>query len=86
MNYTVIDVREPEEFREGHVDGALNIPPSALMAGASELGTVAKDSPIIVYCRTGSRSNVAKQILESLGYTNITNGINKDQVIAKYGL
>lgn len=86
MNYTVIDVREPEEFKEGHIDGALNIPPSALMAGAKELADIAKDTPIIVYCRTGSRSNVAMQILESLGYTNTTNGINKEQVRAKYGL
>lgn len=86
MSYTVIDVREPEEFNEGHVDGALNIPPSALLAGAKELNDIPKDAPIIVYCRTGSRSNVSKQILEGLGYANITNGINKDQVKAKYGL
>lgn len=86
MNYTVIDVREPEEFEQGHIDGALNIPPSALMSGTKVLDTIAKDSPIIIYCRTGSRSNVSKQILESLGYTNITNGINKEQVKAKYGL
>lgn len=86
MNYSIIDAREPEEFDESHVYGALNIPPAALMAGAKQLDAIAKDSPIIVYCRTGSRSNVAKQILESLGYTSITNGINKDQVKAKYGL
>jgi phage shock protein E len=86
MNYIVIDVREPEEFNVGHVDSALNIPPSALMSGAKELDSIAKDTPIIVYCSTGSRSNVSKQILESIGYTNITNGINKDQVKAKYGL
>jgi phage shock protein E len=86
MNYTVIDVREPEEFSEGHVDGAINLPPSALLSGTKELDAIAKDAKIIVYCRTGSRSNVAKQILESMGYADITNGINKDQVKAKYGL
>jgi rhodanese-related sulfurtransferase len=86
MNDTVIDVREPEEFNDGHVGGSLNIPPSALMAGAKELDAIPKDTPIIVYCRTGSRSNVSKQILEGLGYTNITNGINKEQVKAKFGL
>ena len=86
MNYTIIDVREPEEFSQGHVDGALNIPPAALMAGAQALDTVSKNAAIIVYCRTGSRSNVAKQILASLGYTDITNGMNKDQVKAKYKL
>lgn len=86
MSYIVIDVREPEEFIEEHVDGAINIPPAALMAGAKELRDVPKDAPIIVYCRTGSRSNVAKQILEGMGYTDIANGINKDQVKSKYGI
>jgi phage shock protein E len=86
MNYTIIDVREPSEFDEGHVEGALNIPPAALMSGAQALSDIAKDAAVIVYCRTGSRSNVAKQILEGLGYTNITNGINKEQVRAKYGV
>ena len=86
MNYVVIDVREPHEFAEGHVNGALNIPPAALMAGAEELDSIPKDANIIVYCRSGSRSNVASHILEGLGYQNITNGINKDQVEAKLGL
>lgn len=84
MNYTIIDVREPFEFASGHVAGAINIPPSSLMSGAKELEAIAKDAPIIVYCKTGSRSNVSGHILRSLGYTNITNGINKDQVEAKY--
>ena len=86
MNYTVIDVREPEEYQTGHVAGALNIPPSELMQGAPQLSDLPKDSDIIVYCRTGNRSNVAMNILHSLGFTNITNGINKEQVEAKYGL
>lgn len=86
MNYVVIDVREPNEFNDGHVSGALNIPPSSLMAGASELKDIPKNANIIVYCKSGSRSNVAAHILQNLGYTNITNGINKDQVKAKYGL
>ena len=86
MNYTIIDVREPEEFNQGHVDGALNIPPTALMAGAQALNNIPKNASIIVYCRTGSRSNVAEQILRSHGYTDIINGINKEQVKGKYKL
>ena len=86
MPYCVIDVREPFEFTESHVKDALNIPPSSLLTGAKELDGVPKDADIIVYCRTGSRSNVAMHILRGLGYTNITNGINKDQVEAKYDL
>ena len=84
MSYTIIDVREPDEFESGHVAGTLNIPPTQLMQGAPQLNELPKDAPIIVYCRTGSRSNVAMNILSGLGFTNITNGINKEQVEAKY--
>lgn len=86
MSQIIIDVREPYEYESGHVTGALNIPPAALMQGAPQLADVDKDSEIIVYCKSGSRSNVAMNILQSLGFTNITNGINKDQVQSKYGL
>ncbi len=84
MSYVIIDVREPGEFSGGHVKGALNIPPSRLMAGAKQLASVLKDANIVVYCRTGSRSNVAAHILHGLGYTNVTNGINKEQVEARF--
>lgn len=82
----IIDVREPAEYGGAHVEGAINIPPAALIKGASELGSVPKDAEIIVYCVSGSRSNVAKHMLEQMGYTNITNGINQGQVRAKYQL
>lgn len=84
MKTIIVDVREPLEYMMGHVKGALNIPPSDLMEGAKKLANVDKDAPLILYCRTGSRSNVGIQILQGLGYTNLTNGINKQQVEAKY--
>ncbi len=84
MKPIIIDVREPFEYMMGHVKGALNIPPSDLMKGAKKLVGVAKDAQLILYCRTGSRSNAAIQILQGLGYTNMINGINKQQVEAKY--
>lgn len=80
MNIIIIDVREPFEFAQGHVEGAINIPPQQLMTGAPALAHTAKDTPLVVYCRSGSRSAVAKNILSSLGFTNITNGINQDHV------
>lgn len=83
MSYVIIDVREPFEFVSGHVKGAINIPPAKLMSGAKELDSIPKDAEIIVYCRTGSRSNVSVHILRGIGYTNITNGINKEQVEAR---
>jgi len=84
MNYVIIDVREPYEFDTGHVKGAINIPPADLMNGSDRLAKIPKDADIIVYCKTGSRSNVSEHILRSQGYTNIINGINKDQVEARY--
>ena len=80
----IIDVREPFEYADGHVDGALNIPPTELMAGAKQLADVPKDTELILYCRTGSRSNVAIQILRQLGFTHLVNGINADHVKKQY--
>lgn len=86
MDYVIIDVREPNEFASGHVKGAINIPPANLLNGAPELSNLSKDTNLVVYCRTGSRSNVAMSILHGLGFKNITNGINKEQVEAHYNL
>jgi phage shock protein E len=84
MPRMIIDVREPYEFKTGHVKGAINIPPNKLMSGAKELLGVPKDTELILYCRSGSRSAVSANILKMQGFTNITNGINKDQVEARY--
>lgn len=84
MSTYIIDVREPDEYAESHVEGALNIPPFELMHQPSELTAIPKDARIILYCRSGSRSNASMHILRSLGYTNLINGINQHQVEARY--
>lgn len=84
MKPVIVDVREPFEYNEGHVKGAINIPPDQLMAGAKQLADIDKSTPIILYCISGSRSNASIQILRSMGYTNLVNGINRQQVEAKY--
>lgn len=81
-----VDVREDYEYAKGHIDGALNIPPADLMAGASELRSVDPEAELVLYCVSGSRSNSASHILRQLGYKNLINGINKEQVHAKYGV
>ena len=86
MERVFIDVREPFEFATGHVKGAINLPPSKLTAGAKKLKEIPKDTELVLYCRSGSRSNASMMILRNLGYTNLVNGINKDQVKSKYGL
>lgn len=83
MARVIVDVREPYEYASGHVAGAINIPPDQLLAGPQHLVGTPKDTEIILYCRSGSRSAVAKNILTQQGFTNIINGTNKEQVEAK---
>ena len=80
MHQLIIDVREPEEYERGHVEGAINIPPSEIMSGTDKLNNVPKDAQIILYCLSGARSNASMAYLKRLGFTNLINGINKDQV------
>ena len=47
MKRIIIDVREPFEYAAGHVEGAINIPPAELMAGAKQLDGVDKDTQLI---------------------------------------
>lgn len=84
MNPVIIDVREPNEFAGGHVPGAINVPPTQLQAGADALRDIDRDTPVIVYCISGSRSNAAIPYLQQLGFHNITNGINQQHVTRNY--
>ena len=69
---TIIDVRSPQEYREGHVDGAISIPDYQIKKEI-EKKIPNKDELIVVYCATGHRSQRAQQILENMGYTNVYN-------------
>lgn len=62
----LLDVRTPEEFRERHIQGAVNIPVQELGARVRELG--AKERPIVVYCRSGARSATAAAMMKAAGY------------------
>lgn len=86
MERIFIDVREPFEFTRDHVNGAINLPPADLMNGAKALDGVPKDTELVIYCLSGSRSNVSIHYLKQLGFTNLVNGINKDQIKSKYGV
>ncbi|MDD5435508.1 MAG: rhodanese-like domain-containing protein, partial [Nitrospira sp.] len=57
-------------FKEGHIEGAVNIPVSEL---ESRLGELSRDKSIIVYCRSGSRSRSAADILVKNGFTQVYN-------------
>jgi phage shock protein E len=66
----LLDVRTPEEFAGGHVDGALNIPVQVLDAKLASL-PAKKDQDVVVYCHSGRRSAMAKAMLEKAGYTKV---------------
>ena len=65
---TLLDVRTPEEFSTGHVDGATNIPVGVL---ASRLAEVPRDKPVVLYCRSGTRSARAASMLRDRGYVQV---------------
>jgi rhodanese-related sulfurtransferase len=70
----LLDVRTPEEYVEMHLENALLLPVQELSAESLAnigLGENAKDQEIILYCRSGARSQTAYDIMKSLGYTNI---------------
>lgn len=68
--YTILDMRQSEEFAEGHVPNAVLIPLSELEARASELST---DTTLYVICRSGNRSRQASEILVNLGFKDVRN-------------
>ena len=67
---TVLDVREPDEYAEGALVGALHIPRGHLEAQV-EGRILDKESPVIVYCAGGIRSAFAAKTLAELGYSNV---------------
>ncbi len=71
----VVDVRTPNEYRDWHFPGAVNIPLGELESRLDEFGNPGRE--IIVCCRSGHRSATAKKRLISLGFSNVLNGGSK---------
>ena len=66
----VLDVRTPQEFAEGHVPGAINIPHDQVEARLAELAG-ARDKDLVVYCRSGKRAALAAETLRKHGFTRL---------------
>lgn len=66
----LVDVRTPEEFAAGHIEGAINIPIDELDARKGELK---KDADIVLYCRSGARSERGRALLAAAGYAKVYN-------------
>lgn len=81
---TWIDVRSAGEYSTGHVSGAVNIPHTEIVDRISEV-TEDRDAPIYVYCRSGRRSGIARDMLEAQGYTNVINQGGLQEALDKAG-
>lgn len=68
----LLDIRSPQEYEEGHLEGSILIPEYELMAKVGKIITD-KEKTIIVYCNTGTRSKKAQKILNRLGYEKVYN-------------
>lgn len=85
----VVDVREPWEFDQGHIEGSIPIPLKSL---PGRMDDVPKDRPVIINCHHGGRSMQAVNFLRQQGFGNVTNlegGIDRwsleiDPSIARY--
>ena len=76
----VIDVREPAEYAQGHLPGAINLPRGVLefqihahpaMACTTSEALAVPDRDVVLYCLTGGRSALAAESLQSLGFTRV---------------
>ena len=68
----LLDVRSPEEYASGYLQGARNIPHDQI---GVEIAAVVPDksAQIILYCRSGRRANTALETLRAMGYANVSN-------------
>ena len=67
----LLDVRTPQEYRDGRIPGSKNLPLQAI----DKIGSVVenKDTALYVYCHSGARSSQAVRFLQHMGYSNVNN-------------
>lgn len=76
----IVDVREPEEYRDGHIPGAILVPRGTL-EGAADPGyrhrhpalCDARARPVVLYCASGGRSAMATATLQDMGFEEVYN-------------
>lgn len=68
----LLDVRSADEFKAGHVSGALNIPHDQIEGRLSEIAAY-KDKDVVVYCRSGRRAGLAMETLGKSGFKSAFN-------------
>ena len=81
-NTVWLDVRSAEEYAQGHIDGAINIPHTEIARRIGELN-LDKATPIAIYCKSGRRAGIALEALKELGYSDLSNEGGYEQVKQK---
>ena len=78
-NAILLDVRQPDEYRAGHIPGARSVPLQKLRDFSLEITD--RDTPLYIYCLSGGRSARAAKALMGVGYSQVYNlgGINSYQ-------
>lgn len=69
-DWLLIDVRSPQEFAEGHIPGAVNMPHDSINDYINDLEGH-KDKPIIIYCRSGRRAQLAMKVLQDMDFSEV---------------
>lgn len=67
----LLDVREQEEYDQGHIPGAVLLPVGTISEETAGAAIPEKEDTVLVYCRSGNRSKTAAAALAQLGYTNV---------------
>lgn len=67
----LLDVREQEEYDQGHIPGAVLLPVGSIDEDTAAAVIPEKSATVLVYCRSGNRSKTAAAALAQLGYTNV---------------
>ncbi len=71
----LIDVRSPQEYNEGHLDNSILLPEYEILKKIKDI-IPNKNTRIILYCSSGTRSKKAQEELEKIGYKNVYNVLN----------
>jgi rhodanese-related sulfurtransferase len=66
--FTLLDVREPQEWQSGHLEGAQLLPLGQVLSNPEALSTLSKSLPLVVYCQHGIRSLRAVRYLREQGF------------------
>ena len=66
----ILDVRTPDEYRAGHIPGAINVPIDQLSARLAEI-PIAKSDEVVVLCERGGRAAKGEAILSEAGYQQV---------------